>query len=50
MPWGRTQESEADRIGLNLMAKAGYDPATAIAFWERTISAARPPLAARGHS
>ena len=35
LPWGRTQESEADRIGLNLMAKAGYDPATAIAFWER---------------
>jgi predicted Zn-dependent protease len=35
LPWGRTQESEADRIGLNLMAKAGYDPATAIVFWER---------------
>jgi len=35
LPWGRTQESEADRIGLTLMAKAGYDPATAVAFWER---------------
>lgn len=35
LPWGRTQESEADRIGLSLMAKAGYDPATAVAFWER---------------
>lgn len=32
LPWGRTQESEADRIGLALMAKAGYDPASAIAF------------------
>jgi len=45
MPWGRTQESEADRIGLNLMAKAGYDPATAIAFWERMSKAIgdKPP-------
>ena len=35
LPWGRTQESEADRIGLTLMAKAGYDPTGAVAFWER---------------
>jgi predicted Zn-dependent protease len=35
LPWGRTQESEADHIGLILMAKAGYDPATAVSFWER---------------
>ena len=35
LPWGRAQESEADHIGLILMAKAGYDPAAAVGFWER---------------
>lgn len=35
LPWGRAQESEADRIGLILMAKAGYDPVAAVGFWER---------------
>jgi predicted Zn-dependent protease len=35
LPYGRTQESEADHIGLLLMAQAGYDPRVAIGFWER---------------
>lgn len=35
LPYGRTQESEADRVGLLLMAQAGYDPRAAIGFWER---------------
>ena len=35
LPWGRSQESEADRIGLILMAKAGYDPKEAPRFWRR---------------
>jgi predicted Zn-dependent protease len=35
LPFGRFQESEADRIGLILMAMAGYDPAEAAAFWRR---------------
>ncbi|HEV7733355.1 MAG TPA: M48 family metallopeptidase [Candidatus Binatia bacterium] len=35
LPYGRSQESEADRIGLLLMAQAGYDPRAAIGFWER---------------
>jgi len=35
LPYSRLQESEADHIGLILMAKAGYDPRQAIPFWER---------------
>jgi predicted Zn-dependent protease len=35
LPFNRTQESEADYIGLRLMAQAGYDPHEAIGFWER---------------
>lgn len=40
LPWGRSQESEADHIGLILMAKAGYDPSAAVGFWERMSKAA----------
>lgn len=46
LPHGRKQESEADRIGLILMAKAGYDPRHAVGFWERMKTAAggnKPP-------
>jgi predicted Zn-dependent protease len=35
MPFSRSQELEADRIGLILMAKAGYDPREALSFWRR---------------
>jgi len=35
LPYGRTQESEADHVGLILMAKAGYDPRVALDVWER---------------
>lgn len=35
LPFNRSRESEADRIGLTLMARAGYDPRKAIEFWER---------------
>lgn len=35
LPFSRKQEAEADYIGLLYMARAGYDPAAAIAFWQR---------------
>lgn len=41
LPYSRTQESEADHIGLMLMARAGYDPREAIAFWQRMDEATR---------
>ena len=39
LPYSRAHESEADRLGLIYMAKAGYPPAEAIALWERMESA-----------
>jgi predicted Zn-dependent protease len=35
LPYSRTQELEADHLGLLYMARAGYDPREAIAFWRR---------------
>ena len=35
LPFSRSNEAEADQIGLVYMAKAGYDPNEAIKFWQR---------------
>ena len=35
LPFGRKQEYEADKMGLVLMAMAGYDPHYAVSFWQK---------------
>lgn len=35
LPYSRTQESEADRLGLIFMAMAGYNPEAAVTFWQK---------------
>ncbi|WP_443938309.1 M48 family metallopeptidase [Pedobacter sp. MW01-1-1] len=48
LPNSRAQESEADRMGLSFMSMAGYDPNTAVAFWQRMEAAGegkeKPPV------
>jgi predicted Zn-dependent protease len=39
LPYSRTQESEADVIGLDLMAKSGFDPRQSLVLWQKMSQA-----------
>jgi len=46
LPYGRTQESEADIVGLELMAKSGFDPNQSVDLWKNMAKASggnQPP-------
>jgi predicted Zn-dependent protease len=45
LAFSRSQETEADKLGLVFMAMAGYDPQAAIGFWERmsAVGGVKPP-------
>jgi predicted Zn-dependent protease len=50
--FSRNDETEADRIGLELTARAGYDPRAGISLWQKMINASqggRPPKFLSSH-
>jgi predicted Zn-dependent protease len=51
LPYSRLQESEADRLGIDYMYRAGYDVRESITFWDRMNQrgGSRPPTLLSTH-
>jgi predicted Zn-dependent protease len=43
LPFSRSHESEADLIGLDLMAKAGFDPSQSVQLWKNMAASGSAP-------